>query len=850
MSSTPPKECLIKSETDLLREHWITTIGKADEAAGVPSDANDMKCASGGARVPINTEKVISCRLLEIAGESILLQYAIFVSAIAVCLFRYTNKHVVVIGSPSRKDPTNVHPKSTAVPVIITLGHETTFRELLQSVRETLMEAYKRQPYSLEQPQGDPGTAPQTYLPSFRVAARLDALHEVMPDVGQDIVVELFRSSTEFSGLIAFNRANHSSDIVKRFWSHVSHVLSWGLREPDCVIYNLPMLSAPEREQIIVDWNRTGESRAEDLNWQELFEEQVEKRGDATAIVWGTKKISYQELNGQANQLAWHLRKLGAGPEVRVASCIARSVEAVIGILGILKAGATYVPIDQEYPVERLKFMMNDSGTSILLTRGKVPECVKGEAVRVLDISDEAEEIGRQSRENFPITVVSQNASYVMYTSGSTGKPKGCANTYGGLSNLALAQRQILSLTHEDRVLQFASLNFDASIWECLMALVSGAQLVIGGAINDSATELAELFSESRVSIATLPPSVLRFVSDEATSGLRTLIVAGEACSTELVRQWSRGRRMLNAYGPTEAAVCVTVSSPLNANGDCPMGRPIANTQIYILDEHLEPLPIGVQGELYIGGEGVARGYINRPELTAEHFIPNVFSQKAGERLYRTGDIGKWRSDGNIEFVCRKDQQIKLRGHRIELREIEAVLERHPGVQQSVVVLLESAGERKLVACVVKKDRMDKMEKDELQIYLRTKLPEHMIPPTFAFIRAFPTTPNGKVDRRALLASAEGLCERVKTVTASARTKVEETLCEIWKQVLGLERVSTEDNFFEIGGHSLRATQVVSKVRRVFGIELPVRRIFETPTISKLAITVEASRASQKAGGQ
>jgi amino acid adenylation domain-containing protein len=532
-----------------------------------------------------------------------------------------------------------------------------------------------------------------------------------------------------------------------------------------------------------------------------------------------------------------------------------RSAEMVVALLAVLKAGGAYVPLDPSYPRERLSFMLKDSGAAVLLTQSHLRESAPEYAgVRIsLDAGDEA--IAREETSNPVGNVFAESLAYMIYTSGSTGKPKGAMNTHGAIRNRLRWMQEAYTLGSDDRVLQKTPFSFDVSVWELFWPLMNGARLVMarpGGHRN--AAYLGGLIAEQQITTLHFVPSMLQAFLDEPMlpdlSCLRRVICSGEALSFELQERFFArlvGTELHNLYGPTEAAVDVTFWPCERGTGQrgVPIGRPIANTQIYILDSHLRPVPVGVAGELHIGGCGLARGYLNGPGLTAEKFIPDPSGDEAGARLYRTGDLARYRADGAIEFAGRIDYQVKIRGFRIELEEIEAVLCDHPSVHDAVVVALEDeAGEKRLVAYVVA-EGTDSPDTAELRRHLKRQLPEYMTPAAFVLLDELPLTASGKIDRRSLPAPERRRPEQEVAFTAP-RTPVEERLCDIWAELLHVERVGVHDNFFELGGHSLLATQLVSRIRDAFLVELPLQVLFELPTIDGLTKAITTARAAQE----
>jgi len=590
-----------------------------------------------------------------------------------------------------------------------------------------------------------------------------------------------------------------------------------------------PFLGEAEKHRVLVEWNDTAREFPSDKCFQQLFEEQVEETPDAEAVVFGEQRLSYRELNNRANRLAHHLRTLGVGPETLVGISVERSIEMVVGILGILKSGSAFVPLDPSYPRERLAFMIEDSSIGVLLTQERLLNALPPYSGKIVDLN--RSDMSYRT-DNLDLITTPQNAAYVIYTSGSTGTPKGAVIAHRGLCNLATAQIRAFNVQQSSRVLQFAALSFDASVTEFAMALLCGAALVIAPREDLIPGErLIALLRDQAITTVTFPPSVLALLPPEDFPALRTIVVAGEACWAELVERWAVNDRLFcNAYGPTENTVCISIAECEPDGARPTIGKALANVQVYVLDQNMCPAPPGVPGEIYSGGEGLARAYLNRPDLTATRFVPNPYSTIPGARLYRTGDRGRYLPDGQLEFLGRVDQQVKLRGFRIELGEIEAVLCRHDAVRDAIVVAREEKnGEKRLVAYVV-----SEVETAELRRYLQERLPDYMVPAAWMTLAALPLTANGKVDRKALPAP-DSQRPDLKSAYIAPRSAIERDIAAVWQEVLAIENVGVNDNFFDLGGHSLQAVLVHGKLRAKFEKNLLLFELFQFPTIAAMA---------------
>jgi amino acid adenylation domain-containing protein len=651
------------------------------------------------------------------------------------------------------------------------------------------------------------------------------------------------------SAVFSYDRRWFEAAAITRMLGHYESLLKGMAAHPDARLLDLPLLGEAERGQLVVGWNETAAEYSSDFCVHELFERQVEQRPDAVAVTFGDQRLSYGEMNRRANQLGRYLRRLGVGPEVVVGLCMERSAEMVVALLGILKAGGAYLPLDPAYPAEQLTFMVSDARMPVLLTQerlvGKMPEG----GTRVVCVDRDWATVAEEGEEDLESGVVPENLAYVIYTSGSTGRPKGVEVRHGGLLNLVRWHQRVYEVGAGDRATQLAGPAFDASVWELWPYLTAGASIHI----PDEETRLSPsllrrwLASEG-ITLSFLPTPLAEAVLKEwglEEMCLRALLTGGD--KLHRVMGEPLPFRLVNHYGPTEGTVVATCGEVLaGGESDPPIGRPIDNTRTYVLDRELSPVPVGVGGELYIGGDGLARGYLGRPELTAERFVPDPFSEEGGGRLYRTGDLVRYLADGNLEFLGRMDNQVKVRGFRIELGEIEAALGKHPLVREAIVLAREDQpGEKRLVAYVCVGNG-EAPTVGELRDHVKGKLPEHMLPSAFVVLESLPLSPNGKVDRRALPApDGRSLSEEVYV---APRTEAEEKVAAVWRDVLRLEKVGIHDNFFDLGGHSLLLVQVHGRLRESFpDSELSVVALFEHPTIASLAAHLWGS-AEERAG--
>ncbi|PTL74939.1 non-ribosomal peptide synthetase, partial [Vitiosangium sp. GDMCC 1.1324] len=748
-------------------------------------------------------------------------------------------------------------------------GPRTTFRELLAQARESTLGALAHQDVPFEklvevlQPQRDLSRPPlfqvmvayQQDLPVDRALSGLSL--RPLPVDGQgskfDLTLSLTDTAEGLKASFEYNTDLYDEATMARMAEHLATLLEGAISRPDQPIASLPLVTQEERHRVLVEWNDSHVDFPRGVLAHQLFESQVADSPDAPAVSTGDATLSFRELDARANQLAWHLRSLGVGPEIRVGLCVERSFDFVVGMLGVLKAGGAWVPLDPTYPADRLAFMLKDSAASVLLTHEALRATLPSSSARVVCLDSEWSEIARESRPLPASSATPDNLAYIIYTSGSTGRPKGTLLTHRGLCNTALAAVREHAFRPDTRVLQFASIGFDASVCEVFASLLAGSCLHLASREQlMPGAPLHALLRERFISAVTLTPSVLAQLDPEGLEGLETIISAGEACPPETAARWSSGRRFLNAYGPTEVTVCASIESSVDPLQPT-IGKPFPNARVYVLDARTQPLPVGLPGELYVGGPGVARGYLGRPDLTAERFVPDPFSSEPGARLYRTGDRVRWLSSGSLEFLGRLDEQVKLRGFRIEPGEIASVLREHPSVQDALALVREDTpGAQRLVGYVVMRE--GEPDSGALRTFLRERLPEHMVPTAFVPLAALPLSAHGKVDRRALPAPGE---EHVGSGQpyVEPRGELEHTLATIWCEVLGLQRVGRTERFFDVGGNSMSIIRVQARVEAALGQRVSLPELFQNPTIGGLAEHLSRRdagpklEASQERGG-
>ncbi|WAM28053.1 amino acid adenylation domain-containing protein [Myxococcus sp. NMCA1] len=843
--------------------YWTRQLADAPRLLSLPTDKPRPAVLSSQGRVtaqrPLAPE--VSAALHDFCRLQGVTPFMVLYAAFAALLHRYSDQPEVCVGTPmaGRTHPATEDVVGLFVNTVVLRTHaqpEDSFASLLARVRTTVLESIAHQdaPFERVVQALDVQRSPR-HSPLFQVMFGLiragHALAEALPGLhGRPLWPELATSQFDLSVVMTESpegfslAASYSTDLfeaetVERLQSHYSRLLEHALQSPSSRLDTLPMASDSERGQLLRAWNDTQRMFAWEGALHERFEAWALRTPDALAVVDGRQALTYDALNRRANQVAWALRARGVAPEVRVALILERGVDLATGVLGILKAGGAYVPVDAAYPRERIARVLQDSGVQLALTQSSLLASVEPFGIPTLCV-DAVADMPAQGDANPPRVTAPEHLAYVIYTSGSTGQPKGIMVQHGSMMNLraALAESAYAGTTGPLRVSLNASISFDASVQQ-LVQLADGHTLcVVPQPVRDDVSKLCAWLVEQRVDVFDCVPSHLRLLLDEGLGGRHPLrvLVGGEAVDEVLWERLVRhpGLTCFNVYGPTECTVDVT-AHPIDA-GRPSIGRPFANVCMYVLDAHLEPVPLGLPGELYIAGASLARGYLGQPALTAERFIPNPFGTTPGERLYRTGDQVRWRAHGTLEYLGRVDTQVKVRGFRIELAEVETALLAAPGVRAAVALVREDApGDSRLVAYVVPQSvRASTLELASLRAHLKQLLPEHMVPSAILAVDALPTTTSGKVDRGALAALPSHAVESAPR-GEPPRGPVEELLAQVFCQVLGVTSVARDDDFFSLGGHSLSATRLMARVRQSFGAALPLTALFASPSVAGLA---------------
>jgi amino acid adenylation domain-containing protein len=886
--------------------YWKEQLGRALPVLELPTDRPRLPVQTSlGARESFTLSLSLSEKLKASAQQESSTLFMVLLAAFQVLLHRYTGQDDISVGTLTANR--NWSEIEGLIGLLINtlvlrtdLSRNPTFRELIRRVRQVTLGAYAHQDIPFEkvletlQPERDLSRTPlfqamlvlqnmprsAIELPGLTVQ-RLSLEGDIHADV--DLALFLWESAEGLSGFAEYDTDLFDATTIRRMLGHFQTLLAGIVADLDQRIADLLILSEAERQQLLFEWSgdRAGYPTGRCIH--ELFEAQVERTPDAVAVVWGGQCLTYHELNRRANQLAHYLCVLGVGPETLVGICLDRSLEIMTSVLATLKAGGAYVPLDPEQPPERLALELQaDTRSPVLLTTCHL--IAEQVGARVIHLDEQEAIIAQECDQNLPSYATAENLAYVIYTSGSTGKPKGVMVTHEGLVNACAAWQNAYQLDAIGHChLQMASFSFDVFVGDWIRALCSGAKLVLCPREFLLAPEdLCNFMRREKVDCGEFVPVVVRSLAQylhetgQSLDFMRLLVVGSDNWymrEYEELRRLCPDARVISSYGLTEATIdssyFESVSVESSDDESTPIGRPFANTRMYVLNPRLQPVPIGVPGELYVGGPGLARGYLNNPELTGERFIPNPFAlphpsvlarkdtgedAACGSRLYKTGDWVRYLPDGNIQFLGRGDSQIKIRGFRVELGEIEAVLRQHSGVREAVVLCVARPegpgeihspdGDLRLVAYIVPQQERSSLVND-LRSFVKEHLPGYMAPSAFVLLDTLPLTPSGKVDRRALPMPGS---EVERDEYAPPETPLEEKLAQIWSQVLKLEKIGLYDNFFELGGHSLLATQVVYRINKAFQMNLSVRSIFKEPTVAGLALLIEERMIEEIAG--
>ena len=864
------REWLSGDQFDRQLSYWRKQVAGALPRLQLPADfARPLAQTFNGAEYSFELSKELSAAIKTLSLRKRTTEVTLLIAAFFGLLHRYTEQPDITIGLPvagrNRIELEELIGFFVNTLVLRTkLSGDLTFNELIDRVHETALDAYAHQDLPFErlvehlQPERNLSSTPLfqvMFVPqnSSSEAVNLNGLtlspHKIDNRFAKfDLILCMGETNHGWAGALEYNTDLFRTRTIERMAVHFETLLKHAIENPNQKLINLPMLDAKERNRLLVEFNETARDYRGGVSLKDLFEAQVEKTPSAVALVSEAGRLSYGELNRRANQLARYLRSLGVGPEIPAGVCVERSAGMIVSLLAILKAGGGYVAMDPAYPVERLRFILEDSGAGVLLTESHLLGLFPQFTGPVVCAGRDDETLARQREENLGKDPDAANLAYIIYTSGSTGVPKGVAIEHRSAVTMIDWAKENFEPDDFAGVLASTSICFDLSVFEIFVPLSCGGAIVL-------TRDLLQAQSPSLVNqitlINTVPSAMTELLSLRGLSqSVRVVNLAGEPLRSSLVRQiyqYPNVERVFNLYGPSEDTTYSTAALMANDSDAAPtIGRPIANTQIYLLDSQLEPVAIGATAELYIGGDGLARGYLGRAGMTADRFIPDRFSAKTGARLYRTGDLARYRDNGEIEFLGRKDKQVKIRGYRIELGEIEAVLSKHPAILDTVVCARDDSREhKKLVAFVVYESNQN-ASAAELRSFLKSRLPDHLVPTIFIPLAAMPALPNGKIDRNALPELDNERPATLEKAYVAPRTFVEEQLSQIWARLLKLEKVGINDNFFELGGHSLLATQVISQVRDAFRVELSPRRLFEEPTIAGLAVSITQMQASQQ----
>lgn len=873
------------------KAYWQQQLKGAPSSLELPTDRNRPPVPSlAGAVHCAVFPPDLSARLRKLAEAENVSLFALLLSIFKVLLYRYTQQEDILVGTPLETRPGTrfealIGYFVNMVIIRSALSGDMSFKNLLKQVQATAFEVLEHGDYPFSEivrelaPDHDRSRSPlfQTAFAYQNWAMDIAAVGAAKPapsglsfepmfDIHQegefDVTLEVVETAAVHKLFFKYNPDLFDEATIRRMAGHFRTLAESIIADPQKAVSRLQLLTDVEQHQILTEWNDTRADFPRDKCIHQLFEAQVAKTPDAVAVVCEDRRLTYRELNARSNQLARHLRSLGIGPDVLVGICVERSVEMIVGLLGILKAGGAYVPLDPNYPQGRLALMIEDAGVSILLTTTELSKNLAGDELSIINLDCDDDAITGSPDDNPVANATGKSLAYVLFTSGSTGTPKGVQVTHGNVLALldgfeTIAPWESETNTGSKPLLHGTSVcpySFDVSVWEFFSMLCYGGTLhLLAQEISGDPNRLANYFIKNNIANAYIPPALLTdlveiFESRQHPLPLKRMLVGVEPIkqgTLQRYRDLSAHLDIVNGYGPTETTICATFYSFLDAtqmDRRTPIGTAVSGYSVYLVDQNTQLVPIGIPGEIVIGGPGLARGYLNRPEMTKQKFIPNPFSDNPQSKLYKTGDMARMLADGNIEYIGRRDNQLKFHGFRVELGEIEAALIQHEDVSQAVVMLWEDQSGNSQLAAYVVSDQNGQSTADALKKSLKAKLPAYMIPSAMIILDTFPLTPNGKVDRRALPKPEPAECYTLEHYAAPC-TDTEKELASIWAEILGIPCVGIHDNFFDMGGHSLLAIRLTQRIEKVLGVTMPVATLFKAPTIAEMAKLIDGQKA-------
>jgi amino acid adenylation domain-containing protein len=887
------KSLLSGTSGKALADFWHKQLAGELPVLKLPYDRSRPKVQkfAGGSR-DFHLDHALTQKIKDLAHSAEATVFMLLLTTYFLLLHRYSGQDDIIVGTPTfgrnrSEFASTIGCFINQVPIRAALSGDPPFRDLLAQIRKTTVEALSHQDYPfhlmaekywhnpdrgipplcqvefiLQKPQQSDDLlrligSEQTDKTIDFGGLELSNFPMAQQEGQLDLTLEMIETGGELLGSLKYNSDLFDDATALKMVGHFENLLKSIVDNPDSKISRLPILTPAERHRVLVEWNDTRLEFDASRGICRRIEEQAHRSPDAVALQMADERLTYRELNEWANQLSHHLKSLGVGPQVVVGISIDRSFELIIALIAVLKAGGAYLPLDPDYPQSRLAFMMEDARVAAVLTMADHKASLPADGVPLICMDTDRETIAGYPTDNPPQHAAPDHPAYIIYTSGSTGMPKGVMIHHRSMLNFVQSASREYAITADDRILQFASINFDASVEEVYPCLTRGARLVLRTAsMMDSLAVFVENCRQWGVTVLDLPTAfwheLIRALDEEGLrlpDAVRLVIIGGEKAQPEQLELWHQtvggAVRLINTYGPTEGTVVATscdltrYAQPADGEQAVPIGRPIANVRAYILDRYLQPVPQGVSGELHLAGEGLAQGYLNRPDLTAQRFIADPFGDGSGGRLYKTGDLARHMPDGNIEYKGRIDSQVKIRGFRVEIEEIVSALKAHAAVADAHVLATDEAqDQQRLIAYIVTSDASSEFQ-HQLRRHLKQRLPDFMIPSGFVRLEKFPLTPSGKIDTRALPKLEEAGAPGTANYVAP-QTPVEEKIARIWSRVLNLERVGMHDNFFEIGGHSLLLLRVISSLKKELNIDVPFRQFFETPTLSEIAQCVDA----------